>query len=124
MIIREGVEDDLPVAAGAHKICLAQSAKLVGYGGFAHRQKDRKVAYAHFGYVERANDAHAGGVAEHLEKIRKIDQDIFIRYAPLYHIDGLGMYHVAVAAQFRKSQKKSAPLLWLVEQTFNCLGIL
>ena len=70
--------------AGADDAFVAQSAQLVRDGGFGQSQPRDEFADAHLPIHERADDAHARGVAEGLEEAGEagggIGRDEFIRH--------------------------------------------
>ena len=69
VLIVEGVEDRLAVAARTHQPHVAQQPQLVRHGGFAQPEQLGDVADTELGAGDRVEDADARDVAEDLERL-------------------------------------------------------
>lgn len=68
MVIGEGVIYRFSVPSKLHELCLAEGGKLMRNGGLGHVEDVGDVADTKLVLLQRPDDAHAGGVAQHLEK--------------------------------------------------------
>jgi hypothetical protein len=73
MVIVYGVKDLPARFARADKVHLAQTAQLVGDGGFGHAESIGKGADALFAVHKQGNEADAVRVAEGAEEFGKFD---------------------------------------------------
>ena len=97
--VSQGIKDGLSLPAVFDQLALLQGPELVRDGRLRHAQELGDVAHAHLGLKEDVQDLDAGGVAEKLEQLGQIVQDLLIRHVLIDLIDDLLM-HVHVFAAF------------------------
>ena len=84
MIIIESIIDLAPVLAAVHQAQLAQSAQLVGYSRFAHRELRGEIPNVHFAVEQNGNDAQPGRVAQGAEQVSQVGGGLFFEYHDKY----------------------------------------
>ena len=76
MVIRQEIVDGLALPAGGDQLIFPQHLKLVRDGGLGHAQQLRDGADTQLRFKQRIQNPHAGGIAEHLEEIRKVTDQL------------------------------------------------
>jgi hypothetical protein len=94
----ERVKDRLAILSVFDETRLPERAKLVGNGGFGHSKKNRYVAHAHLGVLQRGENPHPSGIPEHLEQIRQVHQKLFVGHLGTHIRHHILMDCIAVAS--------------------------
>lgn len=84
VIVRKGIYNGFSFSAEFDKLGLLEHSQLVGDGRKAHIEKLGNVANAHLRFKQNAENFKSCAVAENLEKLGKVENDVLIGH---YFVD-------------------------------------
>ena len=91
VFVFERIEALFAFSANLDEILLPQYSELVGDGRLLHPDDVGDTADGELFFKQRAHDADAGGVAEHLEEVSKLKQRVGIGHILFDGCDDFGM---------------------------------
>lgn len=90
VVVRQRVEDILPIALELDEPCILQLAQLMGYSALRCADRLRDVGDATLAIHERIQYLYAGSIREHLEEIGQIVEHLLVRHGLIEVVGGAG----------------------------------
>lgn len=76
VVIRQEIINGFALPARGHQLVIPQNLELMRNGGLGHAQQLGDGADAQLAFKERIQDAHPGGIAEYLEKVGEVTDQL------------------------------------------------